>query len=148
MSIFFLLKSEPFLTTSNLYTEEFFKPNPCPKFLPIFLQYAAGSSNVTSKNKIEIYIRYKFLAFLDLLARFTSFEIFLNITIGHLRAWLMYMRYPLKPRSWGLRPHDRRFAKTNGCRHFIVEFLTFLDALPSVTFQFGQFRTICPVEPT
>ena len=54
-------------------------------------------------------------------------------TIGHFRACLTHMGYSLKPRSWGLRPHDRRFAKTTGCRHFNVGFLTFLDALPSVT---------------
>ena len=141
MSIFSLIKSAQSLT--NLYTEQFFKPNPCPKILPILLQYAAGASNVASKNKIEIYIRYKFLAFLDLLARFTSFEIYLNITIGHLRAWLMYMRYPLKPRSWG-----RKQMVAGTLLLSSWHFLTFVDALPSVTFQFDQFRTICPVEPT
>ena len=47
-------------------------------------------------------------------------------TIGHFSACLTHMGYSLKPRSWGLRPRDRRFAKTTGCRQFNVEFLTFL----------------------
>ena len=42
-------------------------------------------------------------------------------------------RYSLKPWSWGLRPHDQRFAKTTACRHVNVEIWTFLDTHPSVT---------------
>ena len=63
----------------------------------------------------------------------TNFEVFRNITIGHFGACLTHMWYSLKPWSWGLRPHDQRFAKTTACRHFNVEILTFLDAVPSVT---------------
>ena len=63
----------------------------------------------------------------------TNFEVFRNITIGHFGACLTHMWYSLKPWSWGLRPHDQRFAKMTACRHFNVEILTFLDAVPSVT---------------
>ena len=48
-------------------------------------------------------------------------------------ACLTHMRYSLKPWSWGLRPHDQRFAKTTACRHVNVEIWTFLDTHPSVT---------------
>ena len=56
MSIFFLRKSDQFLTDSLILYRAVFQTESMPKISPLFLQYAAGCPIVTSKNKIEIHI--------------------------------------------------------------------------------------------